>query len=503
MSLEADVLHGFAIQESPEILDRDEPPSSRFVDVPNEALGRVLDGGKAAAHAVKLLAIKADKGPTFALYEDYCHRKYGVSRRSFQKGMRHAVKRHAWERTKLGKVTRTRTGKIYRRPTEGPLAGLRNGKADRYVSLNPKLLHEAKPYLIAFVAAVKLSRDPIRPNVAAARIGIKSGATIRALTAKAVKDGHVVKGFNDQGAVLLGRQISSFDHIKSGAIKNEPIKSGATDSKMEEPHRTMEERPPSTENNQSHGTRFRAGDALKDFEDEEVQDLSRDPDWITLKDWRKSGWFAGVDLNTTDQAPKVAMSLEQWRVWLCHFTDYDVPGHLTTPAAHRQALEIAHELSSPLWSGHDITAGDVMEALVVRLAKAIDEQRVIFTLAYVAEPIARNLCDGDNSLIFNRQSYLSEGDHAAAHDLAIKIAEALESFGYPIFKDRLLSTGGLERLASMIKKRGRSAIVDAVNRCTGNKKKPSEGEGVFDWSWFDDEIEAAANKPKRRKRKAA
>ena len=51
--------------------------AARFVRVPCNYLGLLLDRGRSSAHAVHLTAIKASKGPTFTLNEKHVFKEYG------------------------------------------------------------------------------------------------------------------------------------------------------------------------------------------------------------------------------------------------------------------------------------------------------------------------------------------------------------------------------------------------------------------------------------------
>ena len=74
------------------------------------------------------------------------------------------------------------------------------------------------------------------------------------------------------------------------------------------------------------------------FLKKQIQQLA--PDRVILGNWRKS--FPGV-LSFKGNVDEV-MSLEDWRHQLRLYGG--APAQTTTPEAHRQALEIAHELSS-------------------------------------------------------------------------------------------------------------------------------------------------------------
>jgi len=126
------------------------PQHDRFVRLPNNLLGMVLDHGRTSAAAVRLLVIKCGKGPGFVLNERYCNREYGVSRRQFQVGMRVLKKVGALDRRKGGRRADGRSA--FARERLAPGIG-------RYVELPESLLRCEDGKLLGFVAATLISRD--------------------------------------------------------------------------------------------------------------------------------------------------------------------------------------------------------------------------------------------------------------------------------------------------------------------------------------------------------
>ena len=317
-----------------------------LVRVPNVVLGKILDGGRDGAHAVKLLAIKASKGPGFVLNEHYCRRKYGLSRRAFQAGLAHAKK--------CGVLEREQHGRCY--ATEKAL----DDGSGRFVLIDEALLTRSSS-LLAFILAVNLRPDPMRPADAARRIGVKSAATIRKLTQEAVDAGAIAKSVDSRRTVLVARKGYKFDLVKNGPIKNGPVKNDPAHKGMEGSTQKTEVRAQSPEKKLGEHTCLRTGPGLpfrlsgkiKDAENpswpgNDESGAAEAPSFIILAPWKNSPGIAERDLHATN-GPDVFMSLKYWVVWLNAFgrtLGTQVPGHLATQATHQQALDIANELIS-------------------------------------------------------------------------------------------------------------------------------------------------------------
>lgn len=487
MSLDAGASNIFAepkisVERGPDDLA---PRAVRSVSIPSVLLGKVLDSDD-AGHAIKLLGIKKLYGSGFVLNERSCRKHFNMSRWAFQAGMRLLKAR--------GALVREQRGRGFAK--EEPL-DRGNG---RYVLIDKKLLTK-RSALIGFIAAVNLPRDPIRPHEAAARIGITSRSTIRKLVAEALAAGAIGKGARDRSTILVGRKSQEFDLVKNRPAKFQPAKNHPTHRGMEEGHSIMQDRTLYSVNRLSHGTHLRAGNALKkDFEDEEVQDFSRDPDWIALKDWRSGEWFAEREMHATDP-PKFSdyPTIGQWEEWLTHFSS-DVPGHILRPEAHRQAVEIAHEIEAHWAANYLIAKADAFHALAVWVARACEEGRSIRSFGFIAERLLRQLDDEDTSSVENRPAWYDDQDMAEAASLANQMLDELSETEIDVCRERLVSTSGLEELLAMIRQYGTGPILEGLRCSIERDHRPGDGKRWFGWRWLNDDI---ANKPKRRTRKAA
>lgn len=460
-------------------------PRIANVRIPSSALGKVLDCGVASAHAIKLLAIKASKGPGFVLNEHACRKYYATSRWSFQAGVRLAIQR--------GALVRMRQGRRF--ATERPLNEGQGG-----FILIPEHLIKRRPTLIGFVSAILLSPAPVRPARAAARIGVVSAATIRRLTIEALRTGVIEKVEGENGAIFVGRKGCKFDVVKNRPVKNLPVKNRAVHREMEEPHSKMEDTSPFNERVLSYATAFGAGNALKgSFESRKLESLSDSPDWIALKDWRASKGLAAEEFNAST-APNFSdyPSAEQWKEWLCHFSS-NVPGHLLRPGAYMQAVEIAHEMKAH-WASREFSRADAFHALAVWVAQACEAGRTIRSLGFVAERLLRQLDEEDTSGVHDRPAWYGGDEMARAADLAGQMLDkiALEAPQIGVCRVRLLSVGGLEGLATMIREHGTNRIFDGLLRAIANNRQPTNGGQWWDWTWLDSDIN---DKPKRRPRK--
>jgi len=174
--------------------------------IPSKHLGKVLDHGKASAPAVKLLAIKAAKGPNWTLNEIAAKKHYGMSRRQFQDGMRVLRKTGVLERWQS-------------RPKDR--AQERLADAPGHCTLFPEVILTEKAKVVAFYVAASLSTEPRQPAEIAERIGIKWRAAISELTAQAVELG---LAWNDPGPgrkILIARPNFDFAAYQEQSAEND------------------------------------------------------------------------------------------------------------------------------------------------------------------------------------------------------------------------------------------------------------------------------------------
>lgn len=442
--------------------------------IPNVALGKVLDGGKDAAHAAKLLAIKASKGDGYVLNETCCRLHYGVSRRAFQAGIRRAKS--------VGTLVRERRGRSFAK--EQPI----NAGAGWYVQFDERLLTQ-RSALVGFILAVNLARDPVLPSEAAKRIGVTAKGTIRKLVSDAENLGAIEILARSGRSSWVARRGYDFDLVKNEPVKNEPVKNDPTHRGMEEPHSRMKERTQRSEKkNACDSTLSNSQAPLKahavdsDFQDE----VKSEPSWIILKRWNNCSGIKARWINFNGKMQQ-GLTLEQWRLWLKRFAR-EVPGHLLTPDAHQQAIEIANELQAHD-NAENFSVEDAMKAIAVLLARSVTDGRKIYSLGFIADRLLRELDHDDETSILNRPTYLDDSEYEPAHAFAHEARAALETFDwFHMCPERLLSTAEIEYLAAMMRQYGKAKVVDAINKATREKRTPGEGRSVWSWWYFEDDI---------------
>ena len=136
-------------------------PKKPFARVATKLLGPILDGAHHfSAYAAQMLAIKATKGPGFALNETqlglpFEQGGYAIGRRGFRGGI--ALMK------KAGVLNRTPKRRHY--ATEKPLAN-----SGSFVHIEEALLRNNSK-LVAFILVVNLTPTPISQVDAAARLG--------------------------------------------------------------------------------------------------------------------------------------------------------------------------------------------------------------------------------------------------------------------------------------------------------------------------------------------
>lgn len=187
-------------------------PDRRRVRVPTELIGRLLDHPH-AADAIRLLAIRClmvekTGNADFALNETHCG-TYGVSRHSFQRGLRLLVA--------TGVITRRqRGGTAYAIERMAPPSG------PGFTAL-PAVLLSRPPEEIALCAAVLVSPDPQTLTRAAARIGVADHRTRRRIADRLWVDGCIsVKGAVGS-PLLVARPGHQWPEPELGKLDPEPV----------------------------------------------------------------------------------------------------------------------------------------------------------------------------------------------------------------------------------------------------------------------------------------
>lgn len=464
-------------------------PAIKMVRVPCNLLGMVLDQGRGSIYAAHLLAIKCSKGPGFVLNEQHVAGVYGIGRKTFQAGIR-ILKR-------CEVMARKQTGRAF--AVENLAEPSRN-----FVSVSETLL-QAKSAEIAFVLAVNLSPVPVRPADAAKRIGIKDRGTVRRMVGVAIEHACASNEATAPIPILLARCGYNFELVKNGPAKNGPAKNrpahsnckkgteygrGAQKSEKQLPYRTR------------NPDGFSGTDDTEDFAVPAKGKTELGPEWIVLKDWRTSMfWRDRCDASSSDKEEE-GCSLEAWR--RCLAWCGGAPGHVATPHAHRQVLEISHELTALLDLNGEIAVA--MQALAFWICRAHAAGKTIRSLAFIAEELARRCDEGDDTWLYDIPPCIPAAEFESAAKLAKQAADALRSYGIAIDRRSLLSTQRVEMLACMIRQHTHGGVVAGINHATENGLKPDEGRRISGWSWFDDKIVAAVAPPKtgrRRKESAA
>lgn len=441
--------------------------------VPNSFIGRLLDHGKASADALHLLAIKIQHFDFAggALNQAHARKAYGVKRPSFRAGIRLLKQTGVLERGQAGRRTFARE----RLAAHG----------DGYVLVNPALLKEPSA-VTAFALAANLCPRPVPPAEIARRIGITAAGTIRKLAKAAIAGGYVAHATVTRGKLLIGRRGHVFDPVdlvKKVPTKKVPAKNVTT-------HRDTEDSTEYERNPLQHATRSNERGALVVDLNEDTTRKELGPEWITLKDWRASRFWAERYRAFTGSISWKEWSLPYWEGRLEYYGG--APAHLHQPQAHRQVLEIAHELNALLQI-------DDVPRIVGVLAFWICEQHArgkpIRSLGLVAEKLARRCEDGDDSWLYDIPTRLPQAEFKEAAELAATCVDALKNYGFGVSERILLCTGEVERLALMIRK-SRHDFVLGVNHATSHGLKPAEGHSICGWHWFDQHIRVAveANK---------
>jgi hypothetical protein len=188
------------------------------------------------------------------------------------------------------------------------------------------------------------------------------------------------------------------------------------------------------------------------------------------------------------------MELESWRRMLHQYGG--APEHITTPAAHQQALEIGHELSAQsAESGAPVPVLHAMLALAAAICEAHARDKPVLSLGFIVDPLARRArYDGDPTWAYNlprRRDLVSNDEFEAAFDLAQEACNAIEIWDQKLGVDRnpLLGTWEVECLAESIKRFGRGAIDHAMNHV--HAEGMWAGKLLDSWRYFDYVVETA------------
>jgi hypothetical protein len=457
-----------------------------FLRFPTVLLGKLLDFerrksatgdvvttyGHASANAIHALAIKLAAPPGHVLNKQHLRKHYGIGWRRFAEGIRVAKERGVLERGQAGRRTFA-TERILGATDTAP-----------FVALDKALLGE-RSRLVAFVAAVNLSPDPERPDDVAGRFGITAPATIRALVQDARDGGHIAHHQDTSGKILVARRGYTFGDtasdmgVKNGVTKNGPHSKQRDSSKLKEGQK------------ESYGTSvpFGAGTAKDDFGKPMIREP--DPERIILSTWRSAPYFRQQGF-AFDGVAEPVMTLEEWRGIVAYYGG--APAQVATPAAHRQALEIAHELSalSRVALIDEIRPWVAMVGLAAAICAAHARGKPIRSLGFIADSLARRVVhQEDDSWAYDLPCRIPQAEFDGVAALASDWIGRLETWGHGISFDRreLTSTYRVEELYRLIRDYGRNNLVGGINHAHDNKL--GDGRTIMGWTWFADYIEPA------------
>jgi len=197
------------------------------VRVPSQLIGRCLDH-RHASHAIRLLVIRAyeierrkrrgDTGP-YSLNERNVEIHYGVTRHSFQRGMRLLLERQVLERTQNG----GRTFAVER---------LVAHDEERYVLLPVGLRGE--PDVLALLAVIELTPKPLILIDAAKRIHVKSPKTRATLLSRLIEEEFVLSRLGLHGRHEVVRTRTGFAEANGQSGKIQPGKNHPAQESREE-----------------------------------------------------------------------------------------------------------------------------------------------------------------------------------------------------------------------------------------------------------------------------
>ena len=214
-----------------------------------------------------------------------------------------------------------------------------------------------------------------------------------------------------------------------------------------------------------------------------------------LHHWRACQYFQEHGVRFNGEPPE-AMSLDRWRGWLKSYGG--APELLTTPAAHRQALELAAELRAHT----SVTGWLLMAVLAYRVCKAHRDGKRISSYGFIATSIMRDVAKGDYAWLTGLPTRIDQKVFDDAMDLASKSVTALQSWKIPLDAREMTATIKVELLSDLIKEHTRAGMVAAMNRAIeqfksdGNLEPHLEpGYSISGWGWFKPYIEKPTPTP--------
>jgi len=416
--------------------------------IPAKALGKVLDHGKVSAYAVHLLAIKCAHGPGFVLSERGARKHYGIKRDNFYAGLRLLKSTGVLERSQ---------------PNKRGYAKERLDPPDGFRILFPETLLSESSKVIAFCLTANLATGPRRPADIAARIGIISKTTIRKLANIAIEHGCA---WNDPGqgqTILLARRGYVFDPAKKSQTKK-----SQTHSRKRDSHSGMKGSSP---NVTRPSARADQGEGRKKGEP------------IILADWSATPHLREKQFSRIREQdiPATSEYLDFWRALLAYHGG-DVPDHLKTPHACRQALEIAKLFQvvfrAPFFDG-------ILTALAYWICDALAKGRTIRSLGFIVERLSRQVGEGDFSGLLNLPSRMDGDEFDEAFAFAEQAITAFQQAGFNVETDLLLSTFELEGLAATIREHGHDRVANMVNEAVKWQAGSDRTGWIYEWKTLE------------------
>jgi hypothetical protein len=387
--------------------------AAKYVRVPNNQLGALLDHGTSSAYAIHLTAHKIDRfnGPGLSLNESQVKKPVAeggieMGERKLRKGLALMRSQQILDRRKGGRLPNRK--RAFARET------LAKG-GDRYISLPETLVRSSDSKLVGFVAAVLLARLPQDGRDVAKRMGVspKSPNTINRLVKRALARQYIAAEHIGQ-QWIVARPVVNLAGFKNVAVQNVVIKNVANHSLLEDGQRRLRTETQKTERKSlPHATLAHASRRMTE---------TLGPKWIELAaDWSNTSYWEEMGI-CCDKVGKEILPIAEWREWLAYFGG--APGSVATPAAHRQATEISHALST--------LAGDkprlVMQAFAFHVCKAHAAGKIIRSFGFIVERLARKADKGDDGWIYDLPSRIEAAAFDDAAGLANSGTQALKSF---------------------------------------------------------------------------
>jgi hypothetical protein len=443
--------------------------SMPFVKVPTKLLGRILDAeGHASASAAHLLAVKCSKGAGFVLNERQVakaveHGGYQIGRDRFRSGIALLKKSGVLERKQTGRKSWA---------MEQLAESSRNG----FVAL-PEHLLRRKSSVVAFVLAVNLAPGPQRPADVARRLGLTSRMTVRALVKEAVETGEIAHETGPRGTIWVARKGHKFDLAKNPS----------THSKKEDLTEDVRSTQKTATTYSTRSGERDGGDVVKS---EKAGLCNTGPEWVHLRHWQLADYFVSDygGLHFCGTIDENVMSMGNWREWLERFSLRPVPGHLYSPDAWRQAIEIGHELMACSYG--QVTVYEAMIGFAAAVCQEVAKGKVIRSFGFIAQKLASKARETDVAWAYDtpRTQHVSQRTFEDAHGLARDAVRAFSESQFPARQCKLLATYEIETLAERIGQYDYSTVQAGLTRAIRGTRRPDQGYSVSGWGWFDHEI---------------